>query len=101
MKELYILKLRHNITEKEYIDSMICISDEKNRAENRIADLSAQLTEIDKKLVITADKQALIAKYKGCKTLTRDMVDALIDYIEIGKMNPATKETPVVVHWNF
>ena len=61
LKELYILKLRHNITEKEYIDSMICISDEKNRAENRIADLSAQLTEIDKKLVITADKQALIA----------------------------------------
>jgi len=101
MKELYILKLRHNITEKEYIDNMICISDEKNRAENRIADLSAQLAEIDKKLVITADKQALIAKYKGCKTLTRDMVDALIDYIEIGKMNPATKETPVVIHWNF
>jgi len=29
------------------------------------------------------------------------MVDALIDYIEIGKMDPATKETPVVIHWNF
>ena len=101
MKDLYVLKLRQNITEKEYIDSMICISDEKNRAENRIADLSTQLAEIDKKLVITADKQALIAKYKECKTLTRDMVDALIDYIEIGKMNPATKETPVVIHWNF
>ena len=99
-----ILKLMHDqgrITEKEYIDSMICISDEKNRAENRIADLSTQLAEIDKKLVITADKQALIAKYNGCKTLTRDMVDALIDYIEIGKMNPVTKETPVVIHWNF
>ena len=101
MKELYVLKLRHNITEKEYIDSMICISDEKNRDENRIADLTAQLIEIEKKLVITEDKQALIAKYKGCKTLTKDMVDALIEYIEIGKMNPATKETPVVIHWNF
>ena len=101
MKELYILKLRHNITEKEYIDSMICISDEKNRAENRISDLTAQLTEIDRKLVITADKQALIARYKRCRMLTKDMVDALIDYIEIGKMDPATRETPVVIHWNF
>ena len=101
MKELYILKLRHNITEKEYIESMICISDEKNRAENRIIDLTAQLTEIDKKLVIAADKQALIAKFKRSKVLTKDMVDALIDYIEVGKMDPATKETPVVIHWNF
>ena len=101
MKELYILKLRHNITEKEYIDSMICISDEKNRAENRIIDLSTQLNEIEKKLSIAADKQALIAKYCRSKVLTKDMVDTLIDYIEIGKMDPATKETPVVIHWNF
>lgn len=101
MKELYILKLRRNMTEKEYIDSVICISDEKNRAENRIIDLTAQLTEIENKLAIVADKQALIAKYKKSKVLTKDMVDVLIDYIEIGKMDPATKETPVVIHWNF
>ena len=101
MKELYILKLRHNITEKEYIDSMICISDEKNRAENRIIDLTTQLSEIEKKLSIAADKQALIAKYCRSKVLTKDMVDTLIDYIEIGKMDPVTKETPVVIHWNF
>lgn len=101
MKELYMLKLRHNITEKEYINSMICISDEKNRSENRIIDLTAQLTDIDKKLVVKADKHALITKYKNCKVLTKEMVDALINYIEIGKRDPVTKETPVVIHWNF
>jgi hypothetical protein len=101
MKESYILKLRNNITEKEYIDSMIGISDEKNRAENRIADLTRQLAEIEKKPVIAADKQTLVAKYKRNKVLTKDMVDALIDYIEIGKMDPVTKETPVVIHWSF
>ena len=101
MKELYILKLRHNMTEKEYIDDIICISDKKNRAENRIADLTTQLAEIENKLAIAVDKQALIAKYKRSKVLTKEMVDALIDYIEIGKMDPATKETPVVIHWNF
>ena len=101
MKELYVLKLRHNITEKEYIDSMICISDEKNRAENRIMELTVQLAEIETKLAMAADKKALIAKYKGSKILTKDIVNELIDYIEVGKMDPATKDTPVVIHWNF
>lgn len=101
MKELYILKLRHNITEKEYIDSMICISDEKNRAENRIMDLTVQHAEIETKLAMAADKKALIAKYKGSRILTKDIVNELIDYIEVGKMDSATKETPVVIHWNF
>ena len=101
MKELYILKLRHHITEKDYIDGMISLSDEKTRAENRMEDLTAQLTEIDHKLALTADKQALISRYKGFKTLTKEMVAELIDYIEIGKMNHETKETPVVIHWNF
>ena len=101
MKELYILKLRHNISEKEYIDSMICISDEKNRAEKRILELTVQLAEIETKLAVAADKKALIAKYKGSKILTKDMVNALIEYIEVGKMDPVTKETPVVIHWNF
>ena len=101
MKELYILKLRHNISEKEYIDSLICISDEKNRAEKRILELTVQLAEIETKLAVAADKKALIAKYKGSKILTKDMVNALIEYIEVGKMDPVTKETPVVIHWNF
>ena len=101
MKELYILKLRHHITEKDYIDGMISLSDEKTRAENRMEDLTAQLTEIDHKLALTADKQALISRYKGFKMLTKEMVAELIDYIEVGKMNHETKETPVVIHWNF
>ena len=80
---------------------MISLSDEKTRAEKRMEDLTAQLTEIDHKLALTADKQALISRYKGFKTLTKEMVAELIDYIEVGKMNHETKETPVVIHWNF
>ncbi len=101
MKVLYVQKLREQITENEYIESMIQATDERNNAENQIAELMRQIAEIDTTLNLTADKKALIAKYNGRKTLTKEMVTALIDYIEVGKRDPVTKTTPIVIHWNF
>jgi hypothetical protein len=101
MKERYILKIRQQITEKEYIESMIRISDEKNIDENKIDELTVQLSEIDKKIVSFEDKRTIISKYTGCRELTKEMVAFLIDYIEVGKKDPVTKETPVLIHWNF
>jgi hypothetical protein len=101
MKERYILKIRQQITEKEYIESMIRISDEKNIDENKIDELTVQLSEIDKKIVSFEDKKTIISKYTGCRELTKEMVAFLIDYIEVGKKDPVTKETPVLIHWNF
>ena len=101
MKERYILKIRQQIAEKEYIESMIRISDEKNIDENKIDELTVQLSEIDKKIVSFEDKKTIISKYTGCRELTKEMVAFLIDYIEVGKKDPVTKETPVLIHWNF
>jgi hypothetical protein len=101
MKELYVQKLRKQITENEYIQSMIQATDERNNAENQIAELTRQSAEIDATLNLTADKKALIVKYTSHKTLTKEMVTALIDYIEVGKRDPATKTTPILIHWNF
>lgn len=101
MKELYIHKLRQQVTENEYIQSMIQATDERNNAENQIAELTRQSAEIDATLNLTADKKALIVKYTNHKTLTKEMVTALIDYIEVGKRDPATKTTPILIHWNF
>ena len=101
MKERYILKIRQQITEKEYIESMIRISDEKNIDENKIDELTVLLSVIDKKIVSFEDKKTIISKYTGCRELTKEMVAFLIDYIEVGKKDPVTKETPVLIHWNF
>lgn len=101
MKEWYILKIRQQITEKEYIESMIRISDEKNIDENKIDELTVQLSEIEKKIVSFEDKKTIISKYTGCRELTKEMAAFLIDYIEVGKKDPVTKETPVLIHWNF
>ena len=101
MKDQYILKIRHQITEKEYVENMIRITDEKNIDENRIVELTEQLSSIDKTIASVEDKRALISKYKNCRELSHEMVAILIDYIEVGKKDPVSKETQVVIHWNF
>ena len=101
MKERYIQKIRQQITEKEYIESLIRISDEKNTDENKIDELTVQLSEINKQIATFEDKKTLISKYTGCRELTKEMVAFLIDYIEVGKKDSVTKETPVLIHWNF
>ena len=33
--------------------------------------------------------------------LNREMVDALIDYVVVGRRAKGTKTVPVEIHWNF
>jgi hypothetical protein len=101
MKELYIQKLRGQTAEKEYTGKLRSISSENNQMENQIADLSTQLAEVGTIIHHSEDKKALIAQYRECMTLTKEMVSVLIDYIEVGKKDPVTKFTPVIIHWNF
>lgn len=101
MKELYIQKLRGQIAEIEYTEKLRSISAENNDIENKIADLSTQLAEVCTTIHHSEDKKALIAPYRECRTLTKEMVTELIDYIEVGKKDPVTKFTPVIIHWNF
>lgn len=101
MKALYIQKLRGQITENKYADNMRSMSVENSALESKIADLNAQLSEIDTTIHHSQDKKTLIAQYKKCRSLTKEMVSALIDYIEVGRKDPVTKCTPVIIHWNF
>ena len=100
MKELYFQKLRNQICESDYIESMRNNSTEKAAIERRINEMKSQLSEVG-----TTDPaeeiKALIAQYKWCSKLTKEMVAELIDYIEVGKTDPVTKDTPVIIHWNF
>ena len=43
----------------------------------------------------------MIAKYIPVTALTRDMVEELIDYISVGRKDPATGERAIEINWNF
>ena len=101
MRTLYMKKIKGAITESEYIDLMIEISDEKNGYENQVTEYSEQIAQIDKALAIHCNRKLLVQQYVESRSLTKDMVDILIDQILVGKRDPVTKETPVEIHWNF
>lgn len=101
MKKLYVQKLRNQLTEEEYLNRRISATKDRDNAVFQITELTKQIADIGTALKLTADKKGLIAKYMGVKALNKEMVSMLIDYIEIGKHDPASKTTPIVIHWNF
>lgn len=57
----------------------------------------AQLHEMSCELL----DEEMLERIGPYRSLTKEMVSVLIDYIEVGKKDPGTKLTPVSVHWNF
>ena len=47
------------------------------------------------------NRRQLIEQYTNLEKLDRETVDKLIDYIEVGKRIPGTRNVPVNIHWNF
>ena len=46
-------------------------------------------------------RKAIVEHYAHLDHLTREMVEALIDYITVGKRVPGTQDVPVEIHWKF
>lgn len=101
MRSMYIDKVKGVITESEYIDLMVAFSEEKNAVENQVSELAEQIVQIEKTLALHQNKKLLIQQYVGGRTLSKEMVSILVDYILVGKRDPITKVTPVEIHWNF
>ena len=66
-----------------------------------ILNLSEQISDLNKKLSCSESKEERIKQYTNVKKLTREIVDTMIDYIEVGKRISGTKERPVNIYWNF
>ena len=101
MRAMYLDKVKGSISESEYMNLLLQISEEKDDYEKQIAELKEQIGQIDKTLAIHNNRKLLVEQYVGTRHLTKEMVTILIDYILVGKKDPVTKYTPVEIHWNF
>ena len=101
IRTLYMSKIRGGIGEQEYIDQAIRISEEKNFMENKVAELKEQIAEIEQTIAIYHNRKLLVRQYVDTRTLTKEMVSVLVDYILVGRRDPVTKETPIEIHWNY
>ena len=101
MRTMYLDKVKGSISEADYMNLILQISEEKDGYENQVAELNEQIGQIDKTLAIHNNRKLLVEQYVGTRHLTKEMVTILIDYILVGKKDPVTKYTPVEIHWNF
>ena len=101
IRELYMDKVKGILTESDYLDLSKAFTSEKSRLEQNLGYAKNQLTEIEMRKETGNQKKALIEKYMNMEHLTREMVDALIDHIDVGRRIPGTKDVPITIYWNF
>lgn len=101
LRELYMDKVRGIISEGDFMEMGKEFTREKERLEDLISSGKAQVAELDTRISAGDDRKDLIERYTNPEHLTREMVEALIDYINVGKRAPGEKNPPIEIHWNF
>jgi len=101
LRELYMDKVRGVVSESDFLEMSGDFAQEKERLEGLVSACRGRIAELDGRIAAGDDRQALIEQYTSPEHLTREMVEALIEYITVGKRAPGEKSPPVEIHWNF
>ncbi len=75
--------------------------EEKTRFEALVISCHERINDIDARIQIGDNRLELLSQYVNVEHLSKNMLEILIDYIEVGKRNKATKQVPITIHWNF
>lgn len=101
IRELYLDKVKGLIREQDYVEMSRDFSAEKERLGHLAENCQQQISELDARMEAGDNRKAIVEKYANLEHLTREMLEALVDYITVGKRIPGTKDVPVEIHWKF
>lgn len=101
IQSLYLDKAKGILPETDFTRIKQEFLTEKERLERLLASEEKQAEEIDAQIASGNSRQEVLTQYTHLTSLTREMVELLIDYISVGKRIPGTKNVPVEIHWNF
>ena len=101
VKNLYLDKVKSLITDDEFVEFSKGFHQDKEKYQNLIQSMQEQANELNLKLMSSLNKEELLNKYRSITQLERIHVDTLIDYIEIGKRIPKTRDREINIYWNF
>ena len=101
LRELYLDKVRGILSESDFLSLSQDFSKEKELLEGKIAETNRRLEELDARIAAGDNRRELVQRYTNLEHLTREMVEALIDYILVGKRQLGENDPPVEIHWNF
>ena len=99
--DLYLDKVKGLISEQEYVEMSAGFSAEKARLEQLAERTQHQISQLGIQMETGDHRNSIVVHYANLDHLTREMVEALIDYITVGKRIPGTRDVPVEIHWKF
>ncbi|MEE0742691.1 MAG: recombinase family protein, partial [Emergencia sp.] len=100
-ESLFRQKLYEDIEMTEYESLFKIFREEVKSVNAMIKESEEKISKLEREMEDDNYLKDFLAKYANVTELTREYVVALIDYIEIGKKDPETKEQPVKIHWKF
>lgn len=101
LRALYLDQVRGILTEEDYLDMTRAFSIEKQRMEEALELCRKQILEIEERQKAGENRKELVETYIHMEHLTREMVEALIDHIDVGRRIPRSRDVPITVYWNF
>lgn len=104
IENTYIDKVKHLITEEEFCRFRESFGNEISELQEKIIQCDHMLCEISQREKAERSVRDILMAYQNVQSLDRDMVNSLIDYIEVGRLeHPAHRGDmpPVIIHWKF
>ncbi|MEG1771740.1 MAG: recombinase family protein [Clostridia bacterium] len=101
IRESYIDKVRGLISDDFFADLSKSFSLEKERLNGQVLIIRKKLEALETRIKDEDNRQKLIERYINPESLTREIVDAMVDYISVAKRIQGGNEIPIEIHWNF
>ncbi len=101
IRELYMDKVKGIITDADFVSLSRGLSEERENLEKTISETEVRVTKIDEKIERGDNRREIVSRYTGLEELNRETVEALIDFVSVGKRIPGTRDVPIEIHWNF
>ena len=101
IKDSYVDKINGIISQEQFIEFNKSFQKEKENLENLLKVRKKKLLALNNEQETLKSKRQILEKYINVTELSREMVDNLIDYIEVGPKEPITKKKAIIIHWKI
>lgn len=101
LQQLYADKAAGVVSSKDYIELSGAFQADKAKYESFLLSCDERIQEIEAHMKTGDHRAELLEPYVTVEHLSRRIVEALIERIEVGKRDPGTGVVPVSIHWSF
>lgn len=101
VKALYLDRVTEKIDSEMFFQLKSKFEDDLQQLINTKHEMERNVEIIERNVTNRNDIYQIVKEHTNYKTLTHEIVNDFVDYIEIGKKDEESEEQEIVIHWNF